>query len=228
MVLKTYKEPRLGIISLCEYQSASAVRRNTIIKNAKEVPSYIVRRYNEAEDFLTHFLIAKGDSRFLMDHIHSLRNSYYDKQSDKDCAHSCADALEGFLQKGFWFNSFLDQFALECSLPYAHNKMIIKGVQVSIRPELILRAKDGRQQLGFVKLYFSKSKPLTQMMGELITCVGKHYYMEEYNMVFKENNCLVFDVFRGQLYAAPRAFKKRMSDVNASCSEIADRWHLVK
>jgi hypothetical protein len=37
----------------------------------------------------------------------------------------------------------------------------------------------------------------------------------------------VLDVFRGELITAPKAFKKRMSDITASCKEIADRWDLV-
>ena len=226
-MLKTYKSPRVGIIPLCEYQAASAVRRTTIIKNAKDVPVYIAKRYEKAEHFLANFLTSQGESRHLTDYINTLRTDAYKSKFEEDCGHSSADSLSAFHQNGLWVTTLLNSFGLYCSINDHSNKMIVNGVQISFRPEIILRDKDGRQQLGFVKLYFSKTKPLSESSATLITCVGKHYYELEQGLVLQAKNCLILDVFRGTLFDAPKAHKRRLNEVLASCKEIADRWDLI-
>jgi hypothetical protein len=226
--MKYHLNPRMGINPLCEYvYLSSASRRSTIIKNAKEKPTFVVKRYNEAEDFLSYFLASKCDSKLLLEHIKSLRTGYYAKEFERDCAHYSADALEGFFRNGLWLTGLMENYDLEVSLNQTTHKIIISGVQISIRPELILYKKGTKERVGFLKLYISKTKPLESHHGELVACLGKSYFLEEHTLNFHSDCCLVLDVFRGELITAPKAFKKRMSDITASCKEIADRWDLV-
>lgn len=47
---------------------------------------------------------------------------------------------------------------------------------------------------------------------------------EQYNVDCAHKDCYVIDVFAGTVTKAPKAFKKRMKDVEASCLEIMDTW----
>lgn len=227
MSKEIYQEPRVSLNQLCEYSSASSTRRCSIIKNAKDKPVFIVKRYNEAEEFLAHFLASGSDSKILKDGIQSLKKGIYPKEFDKENALSSADALESFYNNGLWLIEFLKAYDLEVSLNERHHKTIINGVKISIRPELMLFDKSTRQRIGFLKFYISKTKPLNSNNGELISCVGKHYFNEELTLDFHSKNCLTLDVFRGELISAPNAHKRKIADIKASCQEIFDRWDRV-
>ena len=224
----TYKDPRIGINPLAQYtDGATATRRSSIIKNAKDKPLFIVRRYNEAEEFLAHFLASGASSRLLADHITTLRTGFYFKDSDRENASYSADALQAFYKNGLWLPGLLSAYNIDVTVHENAHKTIVEGVQVSLRPELMLRDKKSGEQIGFVKFHFSKTRPLPSSQAELIACFGKHYFESEHTLVFKASNCLVLDVFTGGITQAPKAFAKRLSDIKASCREIADRWHLV-
>lgn len=224
----TYKDPRIAINPLTQYtDGATSTRRASIIKNAKEKPTFLVRRYNEAEEFLAHFLATGASSRMLTDHIKTLRTSYYSKEFNKECAEQSADALQAFYKNGLWLPGLLSKYTIDVTVHENTHKTIVEGVQVSVRPELMLRDKQSGERVGFVKFHFSKTKPMPTSQAELVACFGKHYFESEHTLVFKANNCFVLDVFTGEVTQAPKAFAKRLSDIKASCREIADRWHLV-
>lgn len=224
----TYVDPRMAINPLTQYtDGATATRRTSIIKNAKEKPTFIVRRYNEAEEFLAHFLATGASSRMLTDHISALRSSFYITNFEKECAEHSADALQAFFKNGLWLPGLLSKYKVDVTVHDNAHKTMVEGVQVSLRPELMLRDKNSGQRMGFVKFHFSKSKPIPARQAELVACFGKHYFEAEHTLVFKPQNCFVLDVFTGEVTHAPKAFSKRLSDIKASCREIADRWHLV-
>lgn len=224
----TIKCPRIGINSLAEYTSGvTATRRTSIIKNAKEKKNYIVRRYNEAEEFLAHYISSEANAQILFDQIKTLRTNQYFKDSERDNAIHSANALEAFYKNGVSFSNLLLKYKVDATVNVNTHKTIIEGVKVSLRPELILRDKQSGQQLGFVKFYFSKTKALSKSQAEMIACFGKYYFESEHNLILKPDNCFVFDVFIGEFTHAPRAYAKRLSDIKSSCREIRDRWDLI-
>ncbi len=223
-----YKNPRIGINPLTQYtDGATATRRTSIIKNAKEKPTFIVRRYNEAEEFLAYFLASGASSRMLTDHISALRTGYYTTDFEKECADHSADALQAFYTTGLWLPGLLSKYTVDATVHENAHKTIVEGVQVSLRPELMLRDKQTGESVGFVKFHFSKTKPIPSSQAELVACFGKFYFESEHTLIFKAQNCFVLDVFTGEVTQAPKAFAKRLSDIKASCKEIADRWHVV-
>jgi len=38
----------------------------------------------------------------------------------------------------------------------------------------------------------------------------------------------VLEVYRGEVYTAPRAFKRSIGNIEAACKEIADSWDKVE
>jgi len=223
-----YSTPRISVNPLCEYVYATATRRGSIIKNSKEKPTYMTVRYNHAEEILSFYLAQSTvDVKILTDQIYSLNTIKYKSDFEKRCATISAEALSAFLRKESYVKKILSLYKSFMTIEETKHKLIINGVQISIRPEIILRDTLGKQQLGFVKFYFSKSVPLTQERAELIACVGKHYFESEHHLPLLNKNCFVLDVFRGEIFSAPKSHVKRMNDIYASCQEIADRWHLL-
>ena len=55
-ILKIYANPRISAKMLGEYQTASPVRRQTIIKDSRIVPTYMVNKYNLATRVISEYL----------------------------------------------------------------------------------------------------------------------------------------------------------------------------
>jgi|GEM_PF-1583712 len=220
-----YQNPRISVNSLCEYNFASPTRRNSIINNSKEKPVFIAARYNDVEDVLSFYLAnIRNDPKVLANQIHALITSKFRTEFEQKCALLSADALSSFLSYEHLVYKALSVYSPKMSIEETKNKMLINGVQISIRPEIKLYDSSLRQQLGFIKFYICKSIPLTQERGELIACLGKYYFESEEHLQLMSKNCLVLDVFRGTIISAPKSYIKRIADVKASCQEIADRW----
>lgn len=222
------KRPRISLNPLCEYVEAGPYRRSSIIKNSKEPPLYITRYYNVGEELLTRYLSQVRDKPiFLRLHSSRLRLLSHNNDSEAKNAKFSSEALLSFLSHEKSIRKKLSAYSIETSLNDNTNKVIINGVQISIRPELLLRDSEGKQQLGFMKLYFSKTEPLTRDRAELIATVGKHYFETEKGIMLNSKHCMVLDVFRGTLFNAPKSFKRRIWDIEAACQEIFDRWDMI-
>ena len=211
---------------LCEYvEEATASRRNTIIKQCKFPKPFITKWYNDAEDILSFYLSEiRDDPRQLSIEIDRLRTAVYDSEAEKKYAFASASALKSFLKEEESVRRTLDPFKLEMAVNENRHKFILKGVQISLRPELIVRDAEGKAQLGFVKFYFGKDDPLSEARGELMACLLKHYFELEHGFSFKNQHCMVLDVYRSKLFYAPKAYKRRLADIEASLQEISDRW----
>ncbi|WP_144247763.1 hypothetical protein [Mucilaginibacter corticis] len=226
---KINKDPRLSLNPLCEYVvEATASRRNTIIKQSKTPISFITKWYNQAEDILSFYLASIRDEPIVLSvEANRLRKGIYSDDMEKKYAVASADALKSFLQFELTIREKLASYNLEIAVNDNKHKFILSGVQISLRPELILRDSEGKQQLGFLKLYFSKNEPLSKLRGEAMACLTKHYFEQEFGFNFKSESCLVLDVFNGVLYSSPKAYKRVISNITAACNEIVDRWDKV-
>ncbi len=226
---RIHENPRISVNLLCEYvDEATASRRNSIIKQSKSPIAFITKWYNRAEDALSYYLSEIRDEPTLLSleakRIRGIRS--FDEMELK-YAIASAEALLAFLKKEAWVRNKLSAFKPEIAVHNPNHKFILSGVQISLRPELILRDKEGKQQLGFVKFYFGKNEELGEDRGELMACLTKYYFEQEFGFSFKNDHCMVLDVYRGEIYTAPKAFKRNIANIEAACREIADRWDKV-
>lgn len=223
---RVYTTPRMSIKMLCEYVvKASASRRSSIIKDSSIVPTYIAKRYNSAAEAVAGFLSQpNSDLKSLMNELGYLKTKSYNSKYEREMAMLSIQALYSFAPHAISFKEILSGFKVEQANHFNYHKLSIEGVEISIRPELIIRNILNNEIIGFIKLYFSKTEPLDPESAALITCLGRNYFNETHSLNMSEKNCFVLDVFRGELSTAPKSFKKRMSDISAACREIADRW----
>ena len=223
-------DPRISINKLGEYMTATASRRRRIIQDQKYPKDFIVARYTEAQEPIALFLVGGAtDDTILASAISRLTSTTPKSDWDSQRIECCIEALE----------SMLDIEDFDClkdmTVHHGHSdpqKMVIAGVSISVRPELILRGTDrtGRPTVGAVKLCIGKSKPLDAESASYLTTLV-HKYIEDTVAKSDEialvQRCYVLDVFAKECFCAPRSFTRRRQDIEAACQEIARAWPLA-
>jgi hypothetical protein len=223
------KGPRISLNKLGEYMVAHAVRRRSIIKGQKEPPSAVVPRYQKAFPILEKFF-ATGDPEHIYSAIDKLRSKTPKSDWDADDTANTALALETFLD----FASEID--LADCSVtradPQETAKLIIAGVDVSVRPDFYIRlTKRKKDLIGALKFHWTKDDghELTADGGTYVATTV-HQFLEKYHSKTAKpslEHCLSVDVFRRAVRSAPTGYKRLRDHIEASCEEIALRWDKV-
>ena len=139
------------------------------------------------------------------------------------------DALEAF-------EGMLDEIDFKGTTPSLGEqfppKLICRSVEISVRPEIILRApgKANAQLVGATKLYFIRTYPLTEETAGYISAV-----LQEWCRMFLADDgvtsgphCKVIDVGAKKVWPGVKATVQRMKDIEACCQNIADLWPRIK
>ena len=216
----TRENPRVSVNKLGEYMVAKPGRRLSIIRNQKRPADFIVAYYSQAEDAIAESIVQDHPDGFLETKIQELEKKTVSSDWDATRKSICIEALDYFTSfaKDAKFSTY------RCSRGAVDQpKTIIGGLTVSVRPEILLLDKE-RQIVGAVKLIFSKGRSAEAEEVEYIGAVLNHYMKEQHDPDCSHKDCYVIDVFAGTVTKAPKAFRKRMKDVEASCLEILDTW----
>ncbi|WP_210489645.1 hypothetical protein [Rufibacter aurantiacus] len=218
--------PRITVNKMGEYLCAFAARRARIIYDAKYPKDFITTRYSKAETAIKDFFLNENkDSQLILQAIDQLSKQKPTNKHQHEVIYSCIEALTEFLK--FIGDSdlleddrgFFDGISKSAS-------MTISGVKISIRPEILIH--DKKEISGGVKLYFSKSFPLSKTSSEYIGTLLMKYLEQEYQKPIKARNCFVIDIFNKTIYTAPKAYIKRLQDIEAACTEISNQWKFVQ
>ena len=218
--------PRISANKLGEYMTATPSRRRRIIKDQKRPKDYIVPRYTQAQGAIVAYLTAtsRNDAR-LSEAVDRLGSSPASSEWDEQRRSLCAEAIQSFLD-------LVDDLELDGLVLKAGNaeqpRLLIAGVEVSVRPELIVvqSGSRGAPAGGALKLYFSKVNPLGEESGAYVGTMV-HQFINEYPTSegpCDHRLCRVADVFAGRIHSAPRSYVRRRSDIRAACEEIARAW----
>lgn len=219
--------PRISVTKLGEYMTASVVRRRTIVRDQKRPRTVVVARYRTARRAIVEHLAAGGvDNNRLIDTIEDLEAR---SESETSTWHAqdqvlSVEALDAFLE----VNLPLDSWAVR-RCPQRPPKLTVGAVQVSVRPDLLVRGTDryGEPWFGAVKVHISKGHPLDETAAQY-TATLLHQWVEQHLATEDEpanhKACLVLDVFAQRVWTAPRAHRRRRADLAVACEEIALRW----
>lgn len=222
---KVNTEPRISLNKLGEFLTTSPSRRRRILMDQKYPSTFIVARYNDAENAISDF-ISNGlqDFSVLDVALKELDEKTVNTEWEAQTKSLNYEALDSFYD-------FADQIEFHDSEFVRVNKrevssMVFDEVAISVRPEiLIYRDNKNDKQIGAVKLFFSKNNSLTKQSGEYIASLLMRYLKEfGEECVPSHKICCVVDVFAQQIYFAPASYKRRMADVMAACQEISAIW----
>ena len=224
------KAPRISANQLARYLTTDdAAKRRAIFENQnKPKPDKFPLYYPPAEKHITDAITGGlvGFDKLLKnaDEIRKLPSpsDWYQRRN-----RSCAEAIEAFVEMNRELNIHGCEL-FEGDKTWAP-KLEVGGVDVSVRPEILLTHKDRKGKLteGAIKLYINKNEPLINEAGNYAaTLLRKH--VEEFPRFGYECNrsyCYVVDVFAGRVFKAPHANKRRWRSIEAACEEIRNRWH---
>jgi hypothetical protein len=220
MVAVERENPRISINKISEYVTALPSRRRTIIKQQKRPPSFIVPYYKDAETTVVEYLTSpEVQAEWLDLKIQELSNKSVSTEWEENRRNICIDALDSFVE----FMEELDFGNLSCIIGEPKpEKLNIAGVQISVRPEIYLIDKD-RNVKGCVKLVLGKGREVSADEAGYTGVCLQRWMMEKFN-VSNNKTCFLIDIFGGVCHIAPKAYRKKMSDIEAACEEIVRAW----
>jgi hypothetical protein len=220
------ERPRISINQLAKYLGANAPTRRRIIIDQRNPKTFVVNYYELAQQPIVKFLTGGcRDEEIIIRAIDEFGSREAQSEYDETRLAVNADALQAFLESYDILN--LDGLAAK-KVPNSCPKITIAGVDISVRPEVLLRGRyKGGSVTGAIKLYLAKNDPLTKDSAPYISAVVGRLIAENFARKSKmsERHCQVFDVFAGEAYASPKSTDKRFRDVQYACQEIAMWWN---
>lgn len=218
-------KPRLSVNKLAEYIiSDNPLRRRTILTDAKFPPAFKMVRYQAARHPLFRY-IQTGDDSHITTAIARLERITGGSKFEKDDRGNTILLLKKLAT--FEYSIFAGWDHVE--FDYKRNRLVdIRGVDVSICPDLVLRKKKGKADLvGAVKYHISKNAKPDPKAQEIVAML-LHDYVDDKLSVGSEvtfkKMCVSLDLFTHTFEIAPTSTVRLMDKVEAACEEIVDRW----
>lgn len=219
--------PRISVTKLGEYVSTqSALRRKSILIDQKHPKPFKTAIYNDCFDPLIEYFVDSSHNAAAVNHaILAIQGRTVTKPAEEMRREVNSAALNHLLKaaphlplSGITFRK----------APESTKRLRIADVQVSIRPELelVLTTTGGFVRYGLLKVYLSKTNPLSKEAADYVSTLVHLYAEQRFGgaSAVDRKHCLVFDVFQQKVFAAPASFTKRRKDIEAACEEIAIRW----
>jgi len=219
-------EPRISVNQLALYLVSGPARRRTIIECQKRPQTFQVTYYQPALDAIVPFVVnGMRDEAPLVAAIDDLYAKSPANDQEENRFESNMFAIASFLDS--YKKLSLGNLRPEATRQSESRRIAIRGVQISVRPEIILcGVYRSDKRVGALKLYLSKETSLTSESASYVTCLlsifAERFLSARGRML--PSQCQVFDVFGTGVYVARPQMTRRRRDIEAACEEIALRW----
>jgi hypothetical protein len=219
-----HDEPIFSLNGLMRYLHTKPAGRARITGEQKRPSDIATGYYDPAADAIGRF-IAKGmvDESILSEEASRLAAASEDEEA-RVSAQANIEAIEAFREH---YHKLNFRGLTPSRGKDAGAWLRIGGVEVDVRPEIVLGGTvKGERRAGALKLYFSKSHPLTRAAAEYGAALVKRYCEERLagGAKVRPQDCSIFEVRTGEIYHAPSSSVRRMKEIEAACEEIALRW----
>lgn len=216
-------KPKISVNKLAEYHQATPTRRKQIIKNLKEEKDYFKVYYSEVKNSLSGFFRSGYDKARLDIAIKRIEAKKGTTEWDNRDNPNSILALKSLKRIAL---PDISDYDIVTDIEKIAN-IDLAGVDVSIKPEVYLRNKK-TGKIGGIKVHIAKTEGnrLNTIGLEHAAIIMKHGFVEYgYNEKEIDNNaCITIDVFQETYGVAPKAYKRSLDSLTASCEEIAARW----
>lgn len=217
-------EPQFTLNALMRYLSATASGRDAITRQQKFPSDYQAVYYDAAADVLRRFIVGgMRDETILEDGIAAIAATTTEEK-DLHNIRANIEVLEAFRGR----RCKLDFGGLSpLPSPGPRSSLIISGVRLIIRPDVLLRGVvDGETLCGALKFYFSKGHSLSRSAASYGALLLMQYCgasLPDPAMV-QRRQCIICDVRAGEVHHPPESTVRRAREIAAACAEIAARW----
>lgn len=220
--------PRISVNKLAEYMVSKAARQRKLLKDRKypDEDFNMGMYHREASEAVSRYLVSDQLSTDQIDNqISIIKQQAPAAIGTQRRLNSNIEAMERFLD-------MLDDFSFSDAAPelgaHSPEKLTYHGVQVSVRPEIVLRGTiKGKAAVGAVKLHFPKGFEMTDETAGFVSAAVQEYCFRHVAQPSETVNpawCQVFDIGSGKVFPGVKATKSRLKDIEDTCRNIADIW----
>jgi hypothetical protein len=226
-ITKRQTEPRISVNKLAEYLEAAPARRHKIVEDQKNPPTFMVTWYQDAQDAISEFILGGcTDETVLHDAITRLSRKTVKNDFEKSRNLTNVEALNSFLNS---YQELETKNVTFSAAPVNPPKIEYSGVQVSVRPEILIKDNQTKEIIGCLKLYFSKEHHLNSETGAYLGAILNQYASKHLGAGanIKSKFCVAVDVLGQKIFTAPKAISRRITNVRAACEEIRLIWPTI-
>ena len=224
----TINQPRISVNKLAEYMVSKAARQRKLLKDRKYPdPDFQMGMYHrEASEAVARYLVSDQIATDPIDNqISIIKQQTPDKIGTQRRLNSNIEAMERFLE-------MLDDFDFGDAAPehgeHAAQKLTFHGVEISVRPEIVLRGTiKGKPVVGGVKMHFAKGFEMTDETAGYVSAAVQEYCQRHLTLdgsIVHSGFCQVFDIGSGNVFDGVKSTKSRLRDIEDTCRNIADIW----
>lgn len=221
--------PSISVNKLAEYIVSKAARQRSILTERKYPnPDFNAGIYHREAAEAVQIYIANGaiDQQPLINAQSLLEQITTDKVGTARRISGNIDAIERFMG----MLDDIDLMGAEAEMgANSPNKLTFHNVEISVRPEIVLRGDGpkGKKLIGAWKLHFSKTKPLTEDAASYVSAIVQEYcklHLADGDEVVNPAYCKVIDVASGIVFSGVKSTTARLKDVAAECQNISALW----
>jgi hypothetical protein len=228
---QSVSSPYISINKLAEYMNATSTRRREIVKSLKQDKDFITQRYQKVKVTVPSFF-RKGYRESILDKaIADLESDLktIDQKGDKWNYDNCSNSILALQALKETTMPDISDFKIVSDLPKLES-ITLAGVKVTIKPELYLRNIHSNK-IGALKIHIAKTEKnrLTQEGMQYAATIIKYGFIENgYKEKEIDNNgCISLGIFEKNFGTSPRAYKRDVNALTASCQEIALWWDAI-
>ena len=221
--------PRISVNKLAEYHVVQGARQRGILRDQK-FSDFAGMYYAEAARTVSSCLASNlEDTSRIAQTIDNLEQQTPDKAGAMRRINSNIDALETF-------EAMLDDIDLKGATAelgaQRPDKLVMHGVNISVRPEIILRGtgKSGKTQVGALKVHFSRTFPLTDVSAGYVAAVLQRYVADKLiggDEIVGPSYCFVIDIGSRTVHPSVKATAARLKGLESDCQNIAAIWPTI-
>ena len=222
-------QPRISVNKLGEYVVANGTRQRSILRDQKS-QNISGMYYAEAARAVSLCLASSlSDTSAIAQTIRILEQKTPVSAGAMRRISSNIDALESF-------DAMLDDIDLKGATAekgeQKPGKLVIHGVNISVRPEIIMRGagRGGKNQVGAVKVHFSRTFPLTNVSAGYVSAVLQRYTEDkliEDAEIVAPTYCFVIDIGSRTVHSFVKATAARLKAIESDCQNIAAIWPTI-
>ena len=220
-------KPVISVNKLGEYLVCRAARKRTLLRQRKYPDEFQVGTYHrEAAEAIQRYL-ADGalDPLILENALNSLNQMVSGNIGTIRRINSNIERIESFWE-------MLDDIDFKGAVPELGpnaGRMNICGVDISVRPEIILRGAGpkGRKLVGAVKLQLSASTRFDEEAAGYVSAAVQEYCRRSISVdeeVVHAAYCRVIDIGNEIVHPGVRSTRQRLRDIEAECQNIVALW----
>lgn len=212
----------MSITKFAEYLvTPTPGRRQSILTDQRFPPVFKAAKFRAAYAAIADVLVRGGDPELVDAQIADWRKQRPAKEFQAECLALCIDALAAF--KKLLLKGAFKKLTFTPGLSEAYAEL--GGVSLSVRPDVLI----GGPEIGAIKIYLSKTNPLTQDArgkpgSASYAAAMLHLWAEKEFGGAPPERCLVVDVLAGEVYKASSRNATRRKHVLAACQEILAVW----